>query len=186
MSDLVLGTKVKLTATGIVITGEISRDEMMQLGYQIGGMHAAIQWAAGDYLVECERRFEHEAEALMDALGISLESRGQYRRVSEFIPPAERIDGLSWSHHRAVAHLEPEQRTHYLTEAKEQGWVKRELEAAVKSDLVTQQPASLDVTETPDVASAARAVVTQAKPIVNADESAVPNSALEELRRAIA
>ena len=139
MTDLVTpGLKdgqVLMTPVGLVLTGDIDKEQMTILGYQIGGMLNSLQFAAGDFLLECDKRFGHEADQVMESLGISLESRAQYRRTSDAIPIEMRVDGISWSHHRAVAHLDPDQITFYLNEAKREGWPKRVLEAELKKDL---------------------------------------------------
>jgi hypothetical protein len=124
--------------TGLQLNGEVSRDKMIALGRLIGSWHDSAQFSAGDYLVECDRRFGHEADTIAETLGISLEAAQQYRRVAEAIPFENRVEGVTWSHHRAVAHLTPDEQAYYLNEAARCGWVKRELEAVIRRDLGPQ------------------------------------------------
>jgi hypothetical protein len=144
-----------LTRTGLRLHGDISKERMYALGQLIGEMHTAFQFAAGDFLVECDQRFGHEADQLMEALGISLESQKQYWRVAKGIPEEMRVEGISWSHHRAVCHLSADEITFYLKEAKEKQWPKRVLEQEIKKDLAPRPtkelPAPAEATPAPSV-----------------------------------
>jgi len=107
----------------------LTRDEYEVLGFVLGGMHETLKWAIGDYLIEGERRYGEEAYQLQEALGISEESRRQYVRVAEAIPMPRRHSELTWSHHRAVAALDPTEQDEWLRRAENEGWSKAALDA---------------------------------------------------------
>lgn len=124
-----------LTPVGLILEGEIDVERMTALGTMLGSVYGSMQFAIGDYLIECEKRFGHEAAQIIESLNISAEAAAQHLRVAEAIPLSDRVDGVSWSHHRAVAHLTEDERAYYLNKAKSERWSKRELEANVKADL---------------------------------------------------
>jgi len=83
----------------------------------------------------------------------------QYARVASRVSRDRRNPELSWSHHRAVAPLEPSQQIEWLDRAQEKGWTKGELEDAIKLAIkgeVVRQPKHSYVVEV--VASAAERV----------------------------
>jgi len=51
----------------------------------------------------------------------SEDARQEYVRVAQRVPPSRRRKGLSWSHHRAVAALEPDAQKDWLKRAKDEG-----------------------------------------------------------------
>jgi hypothetical protein len=54
--------------------------------------------------------------------------------VARKVPPQNRDPDLSWSHHRAVAALDPPAQKVLLREAKAAGWTKAQLEREAKAE----------------------------------------------------
>lgn len=57
-------------------------------------------------------------DAVVDAGTFTKSTVSQYRYVARAVPPADRVEGLSFSHHEAVASLPSPDRRHYLEQAK--------------------------------------------------------------------
>ncbi len=116
-----------LTLVGLRLPVDTSTAEYEALGFALGGMHRAVQFAVGDYILDGERLFGQEAYQLQESLGISEEQRRQYVRVSERIPFERRRKELSWAHHREVAAMEPIEQDAWLEKAVLNQWNKNEL-----------------------------------------------------------
>ena len=105
-----------------------------------------IPWWIGDLLIIGETRWpEMFAQALgdelsltnqnvADATGRSYWTISQWKWMANAIPPAARRPELSHSHHRAVAKLPAEARDQMLETAVQEGWSRRDLEAAVRKE----------------------------------------------------
>ena len=120
-----------LTATGLHLPASVTRDEYEALGALLGQWHEASKWAIGDYLRIGPELFGDEAYQLQESLRISPESRAQYVRVSTAIDPERRRheEPLTWSHHRNVAHLPPEDQDNWLERAYVNSWNSGEMYA---------------------------------------------------------
>lgn len=178
-----------LTPVGLILEGEIDVERMTALGAMLGSVYGSMQFAIGDYLIECEKRFGHEAAQIIESLNISAEAAAQHLRVAEAIPLSDRVDGVSWSHHRAVAHLTEDERAYYLNKAKSERWSKRELEANVKADLgpkATKELPAPPVISLDRVAELARLVVEQSQHVIGSDKLVtVPKSVVDDLSHAL-
>ncbi len=108
---------VRLTATGLTITNpNMPYEQAESIGYTLGDMHKSIQFAMGDWLIFIEAVYPEQWSQMAEALGVSEEKRREYRRVAAAVPKSIRRKHVDWSHHRAVAPLEP---------AKQREWLKR-------------------------------------------------------------
>lgn len=108
---------VRLTATGLTITNpNMPLEEAETIGHVLGNMHKSIQFAIGDWLIFIEAVYPDEWSQISEALGVSEEKRREYRRVAAAVPKSIRRKHVDWSHHRAVAPLEP---------AKQREWLKK-------------------------------------------------------------
>ena len=106
----------------------------MEIGAVIGTMHSQIQFAAGDFILECEKLYGEDAYQIIESMRLSEERRYQYVRVSLAFPPGSRRDELTWSHHRAVYALEPSEREKLLEQAVANQWTRGELDAHKRGD----------------------------------------------------
>lgn len=111
----------------------ISYDRYVAVGRLLSEATDSIQWAIGDWAAFGEDVFPEEHSQAWEELGISHHSAMQYIRVSRAIPPAERRQELSWSHHRAVSALPEEQRREWLDRAVRNDWRKWQLEDALQA-----------------------------------------------------
>lgn len=124
-----------VTATSLTLPEDLTGEEFEIIGFQLSKVRDAMQWAIGDWLVHGENYFSDKFSQYAEALGISEVSKLQYIRIALRIAPERRRRELSWSHHRAVAPLEPEDQVRLLQMAIDRGWSKGELEDAIRTEL---------------------------------------------------
>lgn len=172
-----------LTLTSLTLPNNISGHEMEAVFVMIATARDAIQWVAGDAILHAETLFGEEAYQYIEALRISEASRGQYVRVATRIPPSRRIASLSWSHHREVAGLEPDEQDRMLRAAAANGWARNRLAEEVRELRPQPEPASGYVVEN---------VLAAAEDIWNASSDpgegalvCVPVEAMDALGRAL-
>ena len=157
---------------------DLTRDDYEALGSMLGGMHEAIKWAIGDYLLEGERRYGEEAYQLQEALKISVASRQQYVRTAERIPLSRRRPELSWSHHRSVSALEPAEQDSWLERAIQNDWSRADLDAHRNPEEGEKTQVLVD-----EVIRTANQVVDTAE--VNGEGYKIPLEPVDELREAL-
>ncbi len=120
-----------LDTLGLELPADITPDRFEAVGRLLGVGHEAMRWAIGDWLATGEKLFGEESYQAAEALGLSTASRQQFVNVAVKVPRARRVAGLTWSHHRQVAPLDPEDQTFFLEQALERDWSRRELEEAI-------------------------------------------------------
>jgi len=110
-----------LRTTGLYLSDpDISYDQLEAVGGLLGRMHQSLRFAIGDYLALLENRYPEKFSQGAEVLGISEEGMREYLRVSEKVPRSIRREKLSWSHHRAVAALEPPEQKQWLRRAEDE------------------------------------------------------------------
>jgi hypothetical protein len=107
-----------LRTTGLYLTDpDLSYEQLEAVGGLLGRMHQSLRFAIGDWLLLMEARFPEKFSQGAEVLGISEDGMREYLRVSEKVPRSVRSELLSWSHHRAVAALEPPEQKQWLDQA---------------------------------------------------------------------
>ena len=124
-----------LRTTGLYLTDpNITYDQLEAVGGLLGRMHQSLRFAIGDYLHMLENRFPEQFSQGAEVLGISEEGMREYLRVSEKVPRSIRREKLSWSHHRAVAALEPPEQKEWLERAETEHLSHHQLRDRLKVD----------------------------------------------------
>ncbi len=92
---------------------------------------ASLPWLLGDCLNAGELAFGQD---YTQALPVTrkAESLKVYMWVAAKVSPVTRVTDLHWSHHRAVAKLEPSEQARWLERAREGDWSSRALMDALK------------------------------------------------------
>ena len=128
-----LGQKVEATPTGLVFHGELSYQEWTLLGCQLAKLRRSIHWLIGDWLNYGERRFgEQYAQAMADT-GFDYQTLANDKWVASRISPARRREELSFSHHLAVARLEPVEQEAWLVASEQRGLTRDELREVLRT-----------------------------------------------------
>lgn len=131
-----------VTPTALILTEELTWEAYESLATYFGKLGDSTNWWLGDLLIYGERIFGEEAAQAVEASGRSPQTLQQACRVAMRISPGRRRRELSWSHHRTVAPLEPEEQDAWLERAVDQRWTRRELEAQLKPEPVLPEHAT--------------------------------------------
>ena len=122
-----------LRTTGLYLTDpNLTYEQLEAVGGLLGRMHQSLRFAIGDYLRMMEERFPEKFSQGAEVLGISEEGMREYLRVSEKVPRSIRREKLSWSHHRAVAALEPPEQKEWLERAENEQLSHHQLRDALR------------------------------------------------------
>lgn len=116
-----------------ILPAALSFERWQEIGSTLQQMHRSINWWIGDWLAYGEDNFGEDAyQAIQAVTGRGDDSINQTVWIAKSFPPHLRIDGVSWSHHRAVADLDPVERTELLTTAAREHWSTRVLRDEVE------------------------------------------------------
>jgi len=122
---------------GLVVEGQPSLDEWLELGALLNKASDSIHWWIGDWLnygMEHYGLTYEKARELLEQRGLSFsyQTLRDDKWVAGVIPLSCRHDKLPWSYHREVAPLSPEQREYWLGYAEERNLKRSELRASIK------------------------------------------------------
>lgn len=127
-----LAPGVALTETGAVIAPNISLDAWGGALQTCQAVANASAWALGDLLVFADDHggWGEAASQYLDLTEKSFSTLQKAIYLARQYPPAERLPGLSWSHHAEVAAIkDPDERTALLLRARDEGWSREHLRA---------------------------------------------------------
>lgn len=99
----------------------------------LGKMNQAVKFAIGDAIVLGEQLYGERAYQAFESLCLSEQGMQEYVRVSKAVARSRRRKDLSWSHHRAVAALEPPEQKVWLKKASEERLSHHALRDALRS-----------------------------------------------------
>ncbi len=103
-------------------------------------VRAGLMWILGDLLNEAERRFGEDYAQLAEATGYDVSTLYNAKYVASRIDFSRRREELPFSHHQAVAHLEPAEQDRWLVQAEDEEWTRAELRHRVDEEHVRKQP----------------------------------------------
>jgi hypothetical protein len=134
VSDLEPRPPFDLTAIGLRLRDpDLPLEQFSELCWLLGRMHEAVRFAIGDAIIQGEALYGEQAYQAFEHLNLSEEGRREYSRVSGRVPRSRRRKDLSWSHHRAVAALEPAGQREWLKRAAEEGMSHHEMRDALRN-----------------------------------------------------
>lgn len=100
-------------------------------------VHGAVMFWLGDLILLGETHYGETYTQVLDATGYAEQTCKNAVAVAKAIDPTRRhTDVLSFSHHEAVARLEPDDQKHWLSKAIHENWTRDELRAHVRADHV--------------------------------------------------
>ena len=123
---------MKVSPVGLVIAGEINYDTWAAVGPVLGEYTRGVAWAIGDWLNFGEARWGEMYAQAIDTTGLSLGRLRNLKYLAGAVPYANRVAGLSLSHHEAVAPLSIDQQNKLLLMAVDYGLGRDELRDVVK------------------------------------------------------
>lgn len=114
---------IRWTATGVEVVDPLITFDAFQSAVEFAGKATdAAKWALGDLLLYGESRWPHEYAQVLDASRLSEHQIRRYRYAAERVQRSRRRENLSFSHHEAVASLDPADQLRLLAQASENGW----------------------------------------------------------------
>ena len=107
-----------------------------RMGANRGAMRNALAQACldqeRDWLLFIENVYPEEWSQLAEVLGLSVDTRREYMRVSERVARSRRRPKLDWSQHRAVAALPPPEQKEWLRKAETERMSHHQLRDALR------------------------------------------------------
>lgn len=123
-------TDIALTETGWDPQRELNFEEWLEEGRRLVQINRASQWGIGDWLLYGAHRYGEKYVNAALATGYDEQTLKNMRRVASMFEKSRRRD-LSWSHHEAVAALEPAEQDRVLDDAEHNEWTREELRKAL-------------------------------------------------------
>lgn len=121
----------KITPTSWEPDGNLTYEQWEQDGHVLQRLEGSMNWIIGDWLNYGERKYGEMYAQAIEWTGNKLQYLKDLKWVCGAVKPSSREDGLSYTHHKYVAHLpEPEQRL-WLEAATTNEWSSRELQQAL-------------------------------------------------------
>jgi hypothetical protein len=133
-----LSDAVSISETGLSVVRELSFDQWSSLMGTLSRMDTAFQFALGDALNYGSSRYGERYTQAIEMTGQSYQSLANYAWVSKAIPNERRVAGLSWTHHRVVARLEPDEQSRLLKVSKDNDWTISALTEEVRGEPVVK------------------------------------------------
>ena len=129
-----------LSSTALRLPAGVDLPQWMEIGRSLGSVSEATRWWVGDFLIYGEAMCGQDHTQIFDpevGSAWSWDTLRQYRWVSERVPEENRRppDQLSWSHHRAIAILEPHEQSEWLQRAIDERLSVRDLKKEIKKSL---------------------------------------------------
>lgn len=126
-----LGLPGKTTLTALDLPHELTFEEWESIGAGLQLLERGMLWWIGDWLNYGEERFGEKHAQVLDSKKYTQGTLANCKYVAKRFAPSSRYDGLSWSHHYAVAKLPPADRDVWLAKAEEESWTRAELRAHI-------------------------------------------------------
>ncbi|MDD1749485.1 MAG: hypothetical protein LUO89_06375 [Methanothrix sp.] len=124
---------VKLTPVSLVLPENLSQEQWAEIGPYLARMRKGFTWGIADWLNFGEARYGETYAQFVDATGLAPEYLAILKYVGGAVDPSRRLESLSFTHHRLVASLEPDEQSRFLAESESRGWGQIELRAAIRS-----------------------------------------------------
>ena len=109
-------------------------EQWTQLGDVLQFFEGSLQWLIGAWVSYGEAKFGERAAQAVAVTGWKLETVQQAAWVHQAVSEERRDPALSFSHHRAVADLEPPQQSKMLAKAKREDWSSERLRREVQAE----------------------------------------------------
>lgn len=133
-----LSDSVSISETGLAVIHDLTFDQWSSLMGTLSRMDTAFQFALGDALNYGSTKYGERYTQAIEMTGQSYQSLANYAWVSKAVTIDRRVAGLSWTHHRVVARLDPDEQVRLLSMAKENDWTISALAEEVRGEPVTK------------------------------------------------
>jgi len=114
-----LSPSVEVTRTGLIFTGDVTFEEWQSVGVKLKELRGMVHWWIGDWLNHGEGRWGEMYTQAFDETGYAEQTLANDKYIAREFQTSRRREKLTWSHHAAVAGLEPEEQDRLLDIAEE-------------------------------------------------------------------
>lgn len=114
-------------------------DQWSGIGSTFQQISRSINWWLGDWLNAGEMRWGEMAMQAVEETGRGVDSLKKCKAVATRFPPENRVEALSWSHHRAICYLEQNERDEWLGAALSYDISTRDLNVIARFDRFQRQ-----------------------------------------------
>ncbi len=106
---------------GLDLPDDLLTEDWLALGRRLAARRGRDNWALGDWACHGDRRYGDLTEAAGE-IGIAYKTLRNLAHVARKLQMSRRRDNLSWSHHGAVADIDPAEADRLLDRAEAEGW----------------------------------------------------------------
>lgn len=131
MTGTALTLPGRITPTGLDLPPDLPFDEWREIGQTLQAVERSIQWLLGDWLRYGERQYGEMYSQALDATDYTYQTLADAAWVAGKIESSRRKENLTFSHHKEVAKLEPEEQDELLNRAASEGLSVRALRTEV-------------------------------------------------------
>jgi hypothetical protein len=125
--------RFRLLPTGVEVIGDPTFDEWRQAFGDLTRAQGSIQWWLGDMLAVGEARYGERYAQAVEATGYAVQTLMHMVFVASHVAPERRRQSLSFTHHKEVASLDPDEQEALLSEAEKREWRSRDMAEAVRT-----------------------------------------------------
>ena len=129
MQELVIPDQY--TKTSLLLSDGLNYEQWAAIGKQIQKAADASMWWLGDWWRYGENKYGERSAAALDS-SYEFQTLADAGWVSRKVSTSDRSEVLSWTHHRQVAALDPEDQREVLADAANNGWTVRETRKAAR------------------------------------------------------
>jgi len=130
MNELTPASRCEWNATGLTLPEGLTFEEWSGLGDALAHQANGLMWWIGDWWLYGEHRYGEQASQA-PALGLKPDTLSNAAAVASRVQMTRRRGNLTFSHHQAIAYLEPEVADALLTQAEEGKWTVQHLREVV-------------------------------------------------------
>ena len=175
LSAVLDGYKVQITNTALMLPDEMTPDGCVEVVKGISkfkdDFDGTYRFVIGDAVVFAQDKFGTSVyPQVMSECKLDIQDVRNCVYVARNVPPAIRLEGLSWSHHREVAGIQdPKVKLKLLQTARDNKWSREQLRATVQSIKTTLAKSSepSNVKSSPSEPPPAKVSVTSVNAVIN-------------------
>jgi hypothetical protein len=141
-----LDYQFEFTSTGVIVKGDVSYDDLVEVTKQWICANHISMWVIGDLLNLLKLKYDETYEIFEGATGYKRQTLKIAKYVTGVIEPFRRLNNLPFYHHLEVASLPPDAQDRWLDIAEAEGLTQKQLRKGIKdnpSGLPPEQPSPL-------------------------------------------
>jgi hypothetical protein len=109
------------TSVGLKAEGEIHRGDWEATGQILRRLDVSLQWLIGDWIVAGEKLGYGDHQSFAETIGFEVKTVYDFSYVARNVQFSVRTENLSFTHHKLVAPLNPDEQVYWLQRASAEG-----------------------------------------------------------------